>query len=182
MEAFLENGIDLELSGGSRVSSGLSRNFRKRTHKGPGKDTPTSLLIFQINNLHAFASSAGAIGATMSMAPLAQPPAISLPLLGRAMTSPSLHRLALSIIVLIQAAAALTAWVGCYELVLGAGLEASLPWLNLALSATLGFLLAMLLGGIWFGYWIRQEGLQLTHLLLMVWVLLHFVVLNARWS
>ena len=140
-------------------------------------DTPTSLLIFQItcciglslwlsisliNNLHAFASSAGAIGATMSMAPLAQPPAISLPLLGRAMISPSLHRLALSIIVLIQAAAALTAWVGCYELVLGAGLEASLPWLNLALSATLGFLLAMLLGGIWFGYWIRQEGLQLT--------------------
>ncbi|MFK0270321.1 DUF2165 domain-containing protein [Pseudomonas asiatica] len=160
-------------------------------------DTPTSLLIFQItcciglslwlsisliNNLHAFASSAGAIGATMSMAPLAQPPAISLPLLGRAMTSPSLHRLALSIIVLIQAAAALTAWVGCYELVLGAGLEASLPWLNLALSATLGFLLAMLLGGIWFGYWIRQEGLQLTHLLLMVWILLHFVVLNVRWG
>ncbi|MNJ81791.1 hypothetical protein D3C77_807820 [compost metagenome] len=54
--------------------------------------------------------------------------------------------------------------------------------MNLALSATLGFLFAMLLGGIWFGYWIRQEGLQLTHLLLMVWILLHFVVLNVRWS
>jgi len=54
--------------------------------------------------------------------------------------------------------------------------------IDLALSAALGFLLAMLLGGIWFGYWIRQEGLQLTHLLLMVWILLHFVVLNVRWS
>lgn len=160
-------------------------------------DTPTSLLIFQficcigltlwltislINNLHAFASSTGAIGATMSMAPLAQHPAINLPLLARAVTSHSIHRLALSIIVLIQAAAVLTAWLGCYELLLGAGLELALPWLNLALSATLGFLLAMLLGGIWFGYWIRQEGLQLTHLLLMVWVLLHFVILNVRWS
>lgn len=160
-------------------------------------DTPTSVLFFQItcciglalwlsisltNNLHAFASSAGAIGATMSMVPLAQRPAINLPLLGRAITSHSIHRLALSIIMLIQAAAVLTAWVGCYELLLGAGLEVALPWLNLALSATLGFLLAMLLGGIWFGYWIRQEGLQLTHLLLMVWILLHFVMLNFRWG
>lgn len=80
-------------------------------------DTPTSLLIFQItccigfslwlsisliNNLQAFASSAGAIGETMSMAPLAQPPGISLPLLVRAMTPHAIHRLALSIIVLTQ--------------------------------------------------------------------------------
>ncbi|MCL8040922.1 DUF2165 domain-containing protein, partial [Pseudomonas aeruginosa] len=50
-----------------------------------------------------------------------------------------------------------------------AGLEAARPWLNLALSAALGFLFGMLLGGLWFGYWIRQEGLQLTHLLLVVW-------------
>ncbi len=35
----------------------------------------------------------------------------------------------------------------------------------------------MLLGGLWFGYWIRQEGLQLTHLLLVVWVLANFFVL-----
>ncbi|MCF4989867.1 DUF2165 family protein [Pseudomonas gessardii] len=39
----------------------------------------------------------------------------------------------------------------------------------------------MLLAGLWFGYWIRQEGLQLTHLLLVVWMLLGFVVLNLRW-
>ncbi len=105
-------------------------------------DTPTSLLIFQItcciglslwlsisliNNLQAFASSAGAIGETMSMAPLAQPPGISLPLLVRAMTSHAIHRLALSIIVLTQAAAVLAAWVGCYELLLGAGLEVRGP-------------------------------------------------------
>lgn len=160
-------------------------------------DTPTSLLIFQatcllgfglwlsialINNLQAFASSAGAVGATIAMAPLLQQPAIDTPLLTRAMTSPALHRLALIVIVLMQLVAVATVWVGCYELLLGAGLEAARPWLNLALSAALGFLFAMLLGGLWFGYWIRQEGLQLTHLALIVWALLNFVILNARWS
>ncbi|WP_152224266.1 DUF2165 family protein [Pseudomonas sp. SCB32] len=160
-------------------------------------DTQTSLMIFQstcflgfslwlsialINNLHAFASSTKAVGATLSMAPLALPPAIDSPLRIRAVSSPALHRLALTIIVLIQAVAVLAAWMGCYGLLLGDGLEAARPWLNLALSAALGFLFAMLLGGLWFGYWIRQEGLQLTHLALVVWTLLDFVVLNIHWS
>ncbi|MCS8237450.1 DUF2165 domain-containing protein [Pseudomonas aeruginosa] len=43
-------------------------------------------------------------------------------------------------------------------------------------------LFGMLLGGLWFGYWIRQEGLQLTHLLLVVWVLANLFVLNVRWN
>ncbi|MBB4820711.1 putative small integral membrane protein [Pseudomonas alcaligenes] len=160
-------------------------------------DTQISLMIFQgtcflgfslwlsvalINNLHAFASSVGAIGATMSMAPLRQPPVIDIPLLRRGLDSPFMHRLALLVIVALQAAAVLAAWAGCYQLLLGTGLEPARPWLNLALSATLGFLFAMLLGGLWFGYWIRQEGLQLTHLVLVIWVLLDFVVLNLRWA
>ena len=80
-----------------------------------------------------------------------------MPLLARAVRSPLMHRLALSIIVALQVAAVVTAWTGCYELLFGAGLEAARPWLNLALSAALGFLFGMLLGGLWFGYWIRQE-------------------------
>ncbi|TEH70030.1 DUF2165 family protein [Pseudomonas aeruginosa] len=61
-------------------------------------------------------------------------------------------------------------------------MEAARPWLSLVLSAALGLLFGMLLGGLWFGYWIRQEGLQLTHLLLVVWVLVNFFVLNVRWN
>ncbi|MCL8040923.1 DUF2165 domain-containing protein, partial [Pseudomonas aeruginosa] len=74
------------------------------------------LSLALINNLQAFASSVGAIGVTMSMAPLAQPPAIDMPLLARAVRSPLMHRLALSIIVALQVAAVVTAWTGCYEL------------------------------------------------------------------
>ncbi len=40
----------------------------------------------------------------------------------------------------------------------------------------------MLLAGSGSAYWIRQEGLQLTHLLLVVWVLANFFVLNVRWE
>lgn len=160
-------------------------------------DTHVSLMIFQaicflgfslwlsialINNLQAFSSSVAAVGATMAMAPLRQPPAIDFPLLARALTSPALHRLAMPVVVLLQALAVLAAWAGCYELLLGAGLDAARPWLNLALSAALAFLFAMLLGGLWFGYWIRQEGLQLTHLVLVIWVLLNFLILNLSWS
>jgi len=160
-------------------------------------DTHVSLMIFQaicflgfslwlsialINNLQAFSSSVAAVGATMAMAPLRQPPAIDFPLLARALTSPALHRLAMTVVVLLQALAVLAAWAGCYELLLGAGLDAARPWLNLALSAALAFLFAMLLGGLWFGYWIRQEGLQLTHLVLVIWVLLNFLILNLSWS
>lgn len=160
-------------------------------------DTHASLMIFQaicflgfslwlsialINNLHAFSSSVAAVGATMAMAPLRQPPAIDFPLLARALSSPTLHRLVLVVIVLLQAMAALAAWAGCYELLLGGDPDAARAWLNLALSAALAFLFGMLLGGLWFGYWIRQEGLQLTHLVLVIWVLLNFLVLNLRWD
>lgn len=160
-------------------------------------DTHTSLLIFQavlaagfslwlsialVNNLQAFASSASAVGGTLSMAPLRQAPVVDSPLLARAIHSPVVHRAALVIIVLLQLIAVLTAWAGCYSLLVGTGIEAARPWLNLALSAALGFLFAMLLGGLWFGYWIRQEGLQLTHLLLVVWVVLNFVVFNSQWA
>ncbi|MFV0925964.1 MULTISPECIES: DUF2165 family protein [Pseudomonas] len=160
-------------------------------------DTATSLLMFQmvlaagftlwlsialVNNLQAFASSAAAVGGTLSMAPLRQAPAIDLPLCSRAIHSPAVHRAALMVVVLLQAGAVLAAWAGCYHLLLGSGLDAARPWLNLALSAALGFLFAMLLGGLWFGYWIRQEGLQLTHLALVVWVVLSFMVFNLQWG
>nr|WP_301271124.1 hypothetical protein [Pseudomonas aeruginosa] len=43
-------------------------------------------------------------------------------------------------------------------------------------------LFGMLLGGLWFGYWIRHQGRHLTHLLLVVGVLANFFVLNVRWN
>lgn len=140
------------------------------------------LCIAVLNNLQAFRASLGAVGATMAMAPLRQPPAIDLPLLSRAVHAPAAHRIALVLVLVLQVVAAAAALVGAYSLVIGGGIEPARPWLNLALSAFLGFTFAMLLGGLWFGYWIRQEGLQLTHLVLVLWALLAFVLFNVQWA
>lgn len=140
------------------------------------------LTLAVVNNGQAFRSSVGAVGVTMAMAPLHQNPTIDTPLLRRAVRSPRLHRLALLVVLALQVVAAVVAWAGSYQLILGEGLSAARPWLNLALSGFSSFVFAMLLGGLWFGYWIRQEGLQLTHLVLSVWALLAFALFNLQWA
>ncbi|MCU1716226.1 DUF2165 domain-containing protein [Pseudomonas sp. 5P_3.1_Bac2] len=139
------------------------------------------LSIALVNNLQAFRSSVGAVGATMAMVRLRESPAIETPLLARAVASPRWHQLALLVLLVLQLAAALAAWTGSYHLIAGDGLLSARPWLNLALSAFSGFIFAMLLSGLWFGYWIRQEGLQLTHLVLSVWGVLAFFLFNLSW-
>ena len=137
------------------------------------------LSIAALNNLQAFHGSVWAIGNTMRMDPLRQDPTIETPLLRRALTSLAVHRLALVVMLALQAGAALAAWTGV-TLFLSGSLPAALPWFNLALCAMAAFLLLMHLGGLWFGYWIAQEGLQSTHLVLLLWSLALFFLFNAR--
>jgi len=137
------------------------------------------LSIAAINNLHAFHGSVWAIGNTMRMDPLRQDPTIDTPLLRRALTSLTLHRLALLLVLALQLGAAIAAWSGVV-LFMGSGIGDALPWLNLALCAMAAFLLLMHLGGLWFGYWIAQESLQTTHLVLLLWTIALFMLFNAR--
>ncbi|MED5597969.1 DUF2165 family protein [Janthinobacterium sp. P210006] len=137
------------------------------------------LSLATLNNLHAFHGSVWAIGNTMRMDPLRQDPTTQTPLLRRALTSLALHRIALGAVLALQLLAAIAAWTGV-ALFLGASLMAALPWLNLALCAMAAFLLLMHLGGLWFGYWIAQEGLQTTHLVLLLWTIGLFFLFNVR--
>ncbi|MDN2717614.1 DUF2165 family protein [Janthinobacterium sp. SUN120] len=137
------------------------------------------LTLATLNNLHAFHGAVWAIGNTMRMDPLRQDPTIQTPLLRRALTSLVLHRLSLLTVLALQLLAAIAAWTGV-ALLLGASLTQALPWLNLALCAMAAFLLLMHLGGLWFGYWIAQESLQTTHLVLLLWTLGLFFLFNAQ--
>lgn len=137
----------------------------------------TWLTLAALNNLHAFHGAVWAIGNTMRMDPLRQDPTIQTPLLRRALTSLALHRFALGVLLALQLLAAIAAWTGV-ALFLGASLGDALPWLNLALCAMAAFLLLMHLGGLWFGYWIAQEGLQTTHLVLLLWTIGLFFLFN----
>jgi predicted small integral membrane protein len=140
------------------------------------------LAIAVINNLHAFAGSAGAVGATLAMAPLRQAPAIETPLLARAICSPAVARVALLVVLALQIVAAGACWIGACTLIVGGDLAAARPSLNIAMSGFAAFLLAMHLGGLWFGYWIRQEGLQLTHIGLLIWSVAAFCLFNLPFA
>lgn len=140
------------------------------------------LSIAVINNLQAFQASVGSVGGTMSMAPFRQEPRIDIPLLTRAINAASLHRLAMLVLVALQIIAMLSCWIGAYQLLAGDGLAAARPWFNLALCSFAAFIFAMHLGGLWFGYWIRQGELQLTHISLLLWVLAAFFLFNLQWA
>lgn len=74
------------------------------------------LTVSVINNSRAFGGSTAAAGATMSMAPLKQPLAIDAPLLSRAIGSHAFHRVALLVVLALQAMAAVACWAGCWQL------------------------------------------------------------------
>ena len=82
----------------------------------------------------------------------------------------------------MQAVAAVACWTGCWQLLVVGDLDAARPWLNVALSAFTAFLFAMHLGGLWFVYWIRQEGLQLTHIALLGRAVAAFFLFNTSWA
>ena len=136
------------------------------------------LSLTVVNNIQGFAGSAAAVGATMNMAPLKLAPIVDTPLLARARRSPALHRAALLVVLALQVVAAGAFWAGAWPLLFSADLAAARPWLNLGLSAFCAFLFAMHLGGLWFGYWIRQEGLQQAHLTLLLWPVAAFFLFN----
>jgi predicted small integral membrane protein len=127
--------------------------------------------VAALNNITGFRGAAAAISCTMGMTLLDDPPAIVSPLVGRALTSPRLAAAALVLILAVQIAAALSLGLGGALLladVLGGnasewGVAAALA--GFSLLTVMWFM--MMIAGLWFGYWIRQEGLQLTHLTLL---------------
>ena len=128
-------------------------------------------MVAALNNITGFRGAAAAISGTMGMVLLNDPPASVSPLTRRALTSPRLAAVSLILILVVQIAAALALGLGG-ALLLADALGASAPEWGVAAALT-GFALLtslwfmMMIGGLWFGYWIRQEVLQLTHLTLL---------------
>jgi predicted small integral membrane protein len=139
----------------------------------------TWLSVVCINNMHAFRSSLKAVAATMGMTPLKQEPPVETPLLARAVQGPGLHRLALLIITAVQTLSAAAGWIGSYRLATTGHLAAAQPWLNIAVCGFAAVIFVMHLGGLWFGYWIRQDKLHLTHIAQLIWGMAAFFLFNG---
>jgi predicted small integral membrane protein len=140
------------------------------------------MTVAVINNLHGFAASKGAIGLTMAMKLLQEEPFRDLPFLKRAIESTALHGAALVGAIILQIASAIPLLAGTVLLAASPGSPATAAISAIFNLGLVPFLLCwslMFTSGLWFGFWIRQEGLLLTQLLLALWGFAGFAVLNA---
>jgi predicted small integral membrane protein len=135
-----------------------------------------------VNNLTAFRSGVLAIGGLMSMQLFDQEPAIKSPLLARRIESHVWHRLTYTLVLIVQTIVGLLLWSAAVAFagVLFGAVDVADATIraNLALVAflTLGFVLA--LGGAWFAYYVRQEGMQITHFVLIVIAIAAAAIVN----
>lgn len=140
------------------------------------------LAVVVLNNTAAFRNGVFSVGSMMAMQLFDQEPAIKTPLLSRRVTAAGWHRLIYAFVLVVEVSVAV---LFCYAalsyagVILGRveGIEATLR-ANLALAGLLALSFIMLLGGAWFVYYIRQEGTQITHLVLIGTAIAGFVAVN----
>ncbi len=139
--------------------------------------------VISINNVTAFRGGVASVGAMMSMQMFDQTPAIDSPLLKRRVTSPAWHRLICGFVVVVEWLVAILlcyAAIGIASAVLGyLDVTDAMLRANLALAAFLAMGFIMLLGGAWFACYIRQEGMQITHLSLIGIGIVGALIMNA---
>ena len=119
-----------------------------------------------------------AVAAFMRMDSLDQPPAIPSPLKWRRIESGALHTAAFAVLVLLQAISALLfGWSGWWfargdvRFATTAGVWA-FTWFA-------AIWLLFIIAGAWFAYWLRQDALQRTHLLLLLLAVAGSVLMAA---
>lgn len=129
------------------------------------------LAVALLNNIVAFRNGVFAIGMLMGMKLFEQEPPIQTPLLARRVTSTGWHRLIYSTILAAEAVtvsllaiAAVALFGSAFGVVLPA---TAVDFANAALLAFIAVGSLMLAGGAWFVYYIRQEGAQITHLVMI---------------
>ena len=139
-------------------------------------------LVAASNNVVGFRSASAAIRQTASMGPFQENPPIDSPLLRRAVQNKNFAPMALVLVLLLQMAAATLLLIGAAFLAAAiftiqppdAGVGAA----TLGLTALCAAWLVMLIGGLWFGYWIRQSDLQLTQVCLLTLTVCTALVLH----
>lgn len=141
------------------------------------------LAVVSINNLTAFRGGVASVGALMGMQMFDQAPAIDTPLLKRRVVSPGWHRLVYGFVVAIELAVVILlgyAALGFVGAMFGTlDVADAILRANLALIGFVAMGFVMLLGGAWFAYYIRQEGMQITHLVLIGVGMIGALVINA---
>lgn len=129
------------------------------------------LAIALLNNIIAFKNGVFAIGMLMGMKLFEQEPAIQTPLLARRVTSPGWHRVVYSTVLLAELVTVVLLGIAAVAFLASAfgavTLAIAVTAANVGLLAFIALGSLMLAGGAWFVYYIRQEGAQITHFVMI---------------
>lgn len=138
------------------------------------------LALAAFNNVVDRGTNRLLLGNMLSMKLIKEPPLMGEGIWSRAISSPVFVCVLLWIIVCIQfCIAALLLFAGWRIAMHGLNAH-TLDLANLALGV-FGLLWAVFMtGGLWFGYWMKTWHLQLVHMLLIVFTLLGFLLLNIQ--
>jgi predicted small integral membrane protein len=141
------------------------------------------LTIVVLNNVIAFGSGVAAVGGMMSMQLFDQEPAIRTPLLARRVAATGWHRLAYTLVLAIEVVVGGLLWyaaIGFVGALFGSlDVAAAIVRTNVALSVFAVMVFILTIGGVWFAYYFRQEGLQITHFALLAVVIVAAIVVNV---
>jgi len=114
----------------------------------------------------------------MTLSSLDTEPAIKSPLKSRAIESDAMHRLAFIVITVLLAILAIAFAVATVKY-LGGSLDAATAWASYAFTGLAALWFFFLLADAWFGSWIRLDGLQRTHFILLGLAMLGLSIVQA---
>jgi disulfide bond formation protein DsbB len=135
------------------------------------------LLLSAYNHLSDWPGTVAFVAAFMKMSSLDQEPAIPSPLKSRKVNNTTIHRLAVAVITLAQSGLGVLFALAAWWFVRG-NEEAARTLAAYAFAGLTVLWFGFLIAGAWFGCWIRQDGLQRTHLVLLGLAMLGFVMVS----
>jgi predicted small integral membrane protein len=138
-----------------------------------------SLAVF--NNIRDPGTNIHLLGTMMRMSLIEEDPAVGRGLLRRAVRSQTAPRVLLTAVVLAQVIICALLWwaaVALLQAVGGDGQGRAQAIATLAISAFATLWLVFLIGGLWFGYWIKMPQVQQVHLTLLIIAVLVLVLVN----
>jgi len=134
-------------------------------------------LVNVVNHFQSMKGTLAAVSALMEMSALDQEPPIPTPLKRRRISSPAVHRFALVVIVIAQAALGIMFTIATW-LFITADAQRATAWAQASFAASAALWFLFVISGTWFVYWLRQDALQRTHLILLATAMLGMLLMQ----
>lgn len=130
------------------------------------------------NNILDFGTNRFLLANVTSMRELKADPNLGKGLVGRAVENARYPTLILCAVIVMQVVVALLLWRGAWHLAFAADARAAVGAANLGLASFLALWLWFLIGGLFYGYWMKMPQVQQVHLALVIISTLAIILVN----